>query len=400
MFGLSYINTLVPVNIRFYNAVIVVILLNFPNLSGQNEPKTKINCVVIDAGHGGKDPGAMGSKYFEKDIVLDIALKLGKYIKENLSDVKVIYTRESDVFIPLHERAEIANKNQADVFISIHCNSNPSKNPFGTETYAMGLTKAADNLEVAKRENSVILIEENINNKYQGFDNSPESYIMLSLMQNTYRDQSITLASYIQNEFKEKANRTDRGVKQAGFLVLWQTAMPSVLVESGFLSNTEEEKFLSSSKGQDYIASSIFRAFRDYKNMIEHKSIFIYNRTAITTGKMDSVPTKYEPVTVSISTPAPVQKDTAVSGFFMVQISSSLKSIPLNSKLFKGVQNIMEHKVAERYKYTVGNKSNFKEILEYLNVMKKIFPDAFVVGSINGKIVPAKEVLNQIKGLN
>lgn len=400
MFGLSYIHTSISGNIRFYSGLIVLILLNFPNVTAQTEPKSRVDCIVIDAGHGGKDPGAKGSKHYEKDIVLAIALKVGKYIKENMPDVKVIYTRSEDVFIPLHERAEIANKNQADVFISIHCNSNPNKVPFGTETYAMGLTKAADNLEVAKRENAVILIEENTESKYQGFDNSPESYIMLSLMQNTYRAQSIKLASYIQTQFKERANRVDRGVKQAGFLVLWQTAMPSVLVETGFLSNAEEERFLASSQGQDYMASSIYRAFRDYKNMIEDKSVFVYDpvNTLPETPteseiKFDSLIKEEEPVLADADT-------TIIPGYFMVQISSSLKPIPLNSKLFKGVKNITEHKVDQRYKYTVGQKSDYKEILEYLNTMKKIFPDAFVVGSIEGKIVPAKEVLNQIKALN
>lgn len=412
MFHLSYTNAPLPGNIRFYTGVIILLLLNFIKVSAQNEPKTKINCIVIDAGHGGKDPGAKGSKYYEKDIVLAIALKVGEYIKDNLPDVKVIYTRETDVFVPLNERAEVANKNHADVFISIHCNANPSKTPFGTETYTMGLTRAADNLEVAKRENSVILKEENYNAKYQGFDNSPESYIMLSLMQNTYRDQSIQFASYIQNQFKERANRVDRGVKQAGFLVLWQTAMPSVLIEAGFLSNQEEEKYLGSSKGQDYIASSIYRAFKDYKNMIEGRSIFVHNRVNdIPSGKTDSLPKDKEnekpktdeTISVAVTTPALPADSTstkAKTAYYMVQISSSLKPIPLNSKLFKGVKNITEFKVAERYKYTVGQKTNYKEVLEYLNDVRKTFPDAFIVGCIDGKFVTAKEVMSQLKALN
>lgn len=402
MFGLSNICTWFPGNIRFYAGLIAILMLNFPNLFGQNEPKTKINCVVIDAGHGGKDGGAHGSKYNEKDIVLAIALKVGKYIKENLPDVKVIYTRDEDVFIPLHERAEVANKNHADVFISIHCNSNPNRTPFGTETYAMGFTKAAENLEVAKRENSVILKEENYNDKYQGFDNSPESYMMLSLMQNMYMNQSIRLASFIQNQFKEKANRFDRGVKQAGFLVLWQTAMPSVLVEVGFISNAEEEKYLASEKGQDYIASCIYRAFKEYKNNIEHRSVYVYDKTDIPEGKTDSLPKEKDPVVEKVSTVIPeTPKDKPTDkGYFMVQISSSLKPIPLNSKIFKGIKNITEYKVAERYKYTVGQKSSMKEVLEYLKDVKLTFPDAFVVGCIDGKIVPAKEVLNQIKDIN
>ncbi|NJO68225.1 MAG: N-acetylmuramoyl-L-alanine amidase [Bacteroidetes bacterium] len=393
MFAISYIYSLFTGYIRFSGVLIVLILNLFPVLA-QPEPKTGINCIVIDPGHGGIDPGAPGSKYNEKDIVLAIALKLGAYIKENMPDVKVVFTRETDIFIPLNERAEIANKNQADVFISIHCNANKSKTPFGTETYTMGLTKAADNLEVAKKENSVIEFEENFTSKYQGFDNSPESYIMLSLMQNTYRDQSIRLASFIQSQFKERANRVDRGVKQAGFVVLWQTAMPSVLVETGFLSNPEEEKFLGSKQGQDYIASSIYRAFRDYKMNIESHSVFGHK----------TVPEKID-TQIRISEPdkkVPELTDSVVvqSGYFMVQISSSTKPIPLNSKLFKGVKDITEFKADQRYKYTVGQKTDFKEILAYLRNIRQTFPDAFVVGCIDGKIVPAKEVLNQIKALN
>ena len=404
MFGSPYIHRYSSGKLRVYSGLIIFFLLIFLNVTAQNG-KTRINCIVIDAGHGGKDPGAKGSKYYEKDIVLAIALKLGNYIKENMPDVKVIYTRDEDVFVPLHERAEIANKNQADVFISIHCNSNPKKTPFGTETDTMGLTKASDNLEVAKLENSVIFQEENSESKYQGFDNSPESYIMLSLMQNKYRDQSLSLASFIQTEFRQKANRTDRGVKQAGFLVLWQTTMPSVLIETGFLSNSEEEKFLSSSKGQDYLASAIYRAFRDYKNMIENRSMFIVKNADTPPLNPDSLPKEKDSATVTIAKnekPEPVPLDTTseIPGYFMIQISSSLKPIPLNSKIFKGYKNVKEFKVAERYKYTVGQKTSFKETLEYLSDIRKSFPDAFIVGCIDGKIVPAKDLMNQIKALN
>lgn len=400
MFGLSNINRRIQANIRFSAGLIVILMLNFLNSYGQNEPKTKISCVVLDAGHGGHDPGTIGNRYQEKDIALSIVLKVGQYIRDNIPDVKVIYTRETDVFVPLDERAEIANKNQADVFISIHCNANPNKKPFGTETYTMGLTKASDNLEVAKRENSVILIEDNYSSRYQGFDNSPESYIMLSLMQNTHRDQSIQLASSIQKQFRERANRIDRGVKQAGFLVLWQTTMPSVLIETGFLSNLEEEKFLASSAGQDYIASAIFRAFRDYKSMIENRSVFILANNTLPLN-VDSLPVTTASIVVPDSVSEPAVDTTTIRNFyFMVQISSSVQPIPLNSRLFKGMENITEYKVAERYKYTVGRKNTYKEIIEYLSDIRKIFPDAFVVGCVDGKIVPAKEVLNQIKALN
>lgn len=237
----------------------------------------KVDVVVIDAGHGGHDSGTQGSSSKEKDVVLKIALKLGAYIKENIKDVKVIYTRETDKFIDLSERANIANRNHADVFISIHANSLPTKTPdtrkqsiYGTETYVMGLHKTDENFEVSKRENSVILLEENYQEKYEGFDpDSPESYILFSLTQSANQEASLLLASKVEDQFGQRAGRKSRGVKQAGFVVLYKTSMPSILIETGFLSNTKEEQELNSDKVQDYIASGIYRAFKEYKNQIE-----------------------------------------------------------------------------------------------------------------------------------
>lgn len=232
----------------------------------------EVDVVVIDAGHGGKDTGALGSFSREKDVALEIALELGRIIEEYLEDVKIIYTRNNDVFIGLKERAYIANKNGADVFISIHCNAvdQHPEGSYGTETWVMGLHKTKANFEIAKRENSVILLEENNAEKYQGFDpHDPESYILFSLSQNAYLSNSLNLANKIQTQFKERVGRYSRGVKQAGFVVLYQTTMPSVLVETGFITNSKEEKYLNDELGQTYIASGIFRAFRDYKNEIE-----------------------------------------------------------------------------------------------------------------------------------
>jgi N-acetylmuramoyl-L-alanine amidase len=229
--------------------------------------------IVIDAGHGGKDHGAIGSYSSEKYITLAIALKTGEYIKKYIKNVTVIYTRKDDTFIGLQERANIANKNKANLFISIHANGEKSKIIQGTETFIMGLTKDQKNLEVAMKENEVILLEKDNSTKYEGFDpKSPESYIMFSLMQNIYQEQSTNLASKIQVQFKDRVSRTDRGVKQAGFWVLFMTTMPSVLIETGFITNPTEEKFLNSKQGQDYLASAIFRACRDYINEIDSKS--------------------------------------------------------------------------------------------------------------------------------
>lgn len=231
----------------------------------------RVQKVVIDAGHGGRDTGTTGRFSKEKEIALEIALELGKTIKRYLKDVEVLYTRTDDSFPSLVDRADLANKNGADLFISIHCNSAPySSKVYGTETYVMGLDKVAGNLEVAKRENRVILLEENYAENYEGFDpNSPESHILFSLYQNAYLDNSLSLAQKIEHQFKTRAGRRSRGVKQAPFWVLWKTSMPSVLVETGYLSNPNEEKDLNDKLKQSYIASGIFRAFRDYKQEIE-----------------------------------------------------------------------------------------------------------------------------------
>jgi len=231
-----------------------------------------VDVVVIDAGHGGKDNGTSGSFSKEKDVALQIAMELGETIKQYLKDVEVIYTRNTDEFIGLKERATVANKKGADLFISIHCNAVEAnkERSYGTETWVMGLHKSEANLEVAQRENSVILLEENNSEKYEGFDpNDPQSYILFSLYQNANLENSLNLADKIETQFTERVGRHSRGVKQAGFVVLYQTSMPSVLVEVGFLTNNKEEKYLNDKLGQTYIASGIFRAFRDYKNEIE-----------------------------------------------------------------------------------------------------------------------------------
>ena len=233
----------------------------------------KVNKIVIDAGHGGKDPGCHGSKSKEAHVSLEVALKLRDIINEYLPDVEVIMTRDNNTFVELHDRAGSANKNDADLFISIHCNSGVSA-AYGTETYTMGLhnsTGSSGNLdEVTKRENSVILLEDDHEENYAGFDpNSPQSYILMSLYQSAFNEKSIRLAQLVEDQFKNRVGRRSRGVKQKGLLVLWKSYMPSVLVELGFLTNVEEENFLNDELGQVYMASAIFRAFRDYKNEVE-----------------------------------------------------------------------------------------------------------------------------------
>ena len=354
-----------------YLTVILFIYCTCHAVNAQDEGH-KLNKVVIDAGHGGKDSGARGSKSMEKDIVLSISLKVGQYIEKYLPEVEVIYTRTEDVFVPLHERAEIANKNNADLFISVHANANPSSRPYGTETYAMGLHKSDENLRVAQLENSAILYEENYDSTYGGFEpNSAESYIIFSLMQNTFLDQSLNFASYVQHQFRERVNRKDRGVKQAGFLVLWKTTMPSVLVETGFISNPREEKFLMSEQGQDYLASAIFRAFRDYKEWYDEKN--------------------------KLPEPAEKPKMTSNEIEFKVQVFSSHKQIPLNADHFNGLENVEEIKTSGLYKYAVGEADNYEEIIEVKESVREEFPGAFIIALRNGKIISLDEALSQKK---
>lgn len=262
------LNILMPVrNIGFALLLLAITLLNS---SSAPKPEFKVDVIVIDAGHGGKDSGTRGKKALEKDIALKIALKTGRYIEKYIPDVKVIYTRTDDTFLDLRERAAIANKAKADLFICIHANALAGSNAHGTETYVMGLTKEEKNFEVAKRENSVILLDENYKEHYQGFDpNSPESYILFSLSQSAHLESSLKFAQKVENQFKYRVGRRSRGVKQGPFWVLWDTAMPSVLIEVGFLSYPDEEEYLISDHGQDLIASGIYRAFKEYKNEIE-----------------------------------------------------------------------------------------------------------------------------------
>ncbi len=255
------------------NFILVFLFCSLIILSGTNtafKPSSyKVKKIVIDAGHGGKDPGCLGKSNREALIALDVALELGQLINSQLPEVKVLYTRKSNTFVDLHERAAIANRNNADLFISIHCNSgNPST--FGSETYTMGLHSSEGNLDVAKRENSVILQEDNYQKKYEGFDpGSPMAHIMLANFQTAFMENSLRFADKVETKFKNGLKRKSRGVKQAGFLVLWKTSMPSALIEIGYLTNVSDEKFLSEKPTQKEIANGIFLAFTEYKKEIE-----------------------------------------------------------------------------------------------------------------------------------
>ena len=258
-------------NVRKFGLTALIIAITLLISASTSPPHdSKVDIVVIDAGHGGHDDGTHGRILKEKDLALSIALKVGNYIEKNIPGVKVIYTRKDDRYLALDERANIANKNKADLFICIHANANPNTKAYGTETFVMGLHKDEGNMAIAQRENSVILMDENYEERYEGFNpNSPESYILFSLTQSAYQESSLRFAQKVENQFKDRVGRLSRGVKQAGFVVLWRTTMPSVLIETGFLTNSTEEKFLAGEEGQELIASGIYRAFKEYKNEVE-----------------------------------------------------------------------------------------------------------------------------------
>lgn len=440
-------------------SIFFLVLLFISTSLFPNSPEAyRLRKVVIDAGHGGKDPGAIGKKGVEKDIVLSVALKLGKYIEQTYPDVEVLYTRKEDVFVGVAERSIFANEKGADLFISIHCNANPNKSPYGAETYVMGLHKTNENLDVAMRENAVITYEEDYSTKYEGYDpNSAESFIVFNLMQHSFLEHSLNFASSIQNEFKEKALRKDRGVKQAGFLVLWRTTMPSVLVELGFISHPKEEEFLLSDQGQDYLASALYRAFKDHKTNIESKSTLIAeNPTSEPKQKVETAkekpsnskptstisnsqaagapkpntevikpkvqvtekvqPSKENPSstkpldssknpqpnittsnenaeTLKTNISAPEKANNSSQVAFRVQITSSNNPIPKNSGFFKKVDGIEEITIDGLFKYYIGTKLSYSEIVDYSTQVKELFPDAFIVAFINGKQIPVDQAI-------
>ena len=396
--------------------------------------------VVIDAGHGGHDSGCLGKNSKEKDIALGIALKLGKYIEENFPDVKVIYTRKTDQFVELFERASIANNAKADLFICIHCNSACfldrkrkevcNTETSGVETWVMGLHKTEANLEVAKRENEVVLLEKDYVKKYDGFDpNSPEANIIFSLYQNAFIDQSLRMASYVQREVQAKG-RPVRGVKQAGFLVLFKTSMPSVLIETGFLSNPDEEKFLASEYGQDKMASAIYRAFRSYKMALDNpkgsidfgvsksdEEVVKVKEVGSNEGKTSTAEegTKEKEDDKSDVKKKIAEKDKSAKAettkpvmatttgkqqvlIWGVQFYSSPKRLRDDHPRFMDVRNVRVDFENQRYKYSSGQLKDFDSAVELQSKLRKLgFKDAFVVAFYKDKKITMKEAM-QMRG--
>tara|TARA_Y100000782_G_scaffold104031_1_gene122701 strand:+ start:2480 stop:3712 length:1233 start_codon:yes stop_codon:yes gene_type:complete len=359
----------------------------------------KLKTVVIDPGHGGKDPGALGTgryKDTEADVVLSIGLKLREYIQQNYPDVKVVMTRTTDVFIPLRERTEIANKANADLFISLHCNS-ASAAAYGAETYVLGMHKTEAQMNVAKRENQVIYLEDDYKEHYSNFDpTSPESMIALSLMQNAFLDKSIAFADMIQYQFRERVKRHDRGVRQAGFWVISRTVMPAVLIELGFVSNSAEEDYLNSDLGRTYIASGIYRAFKEYKISLEGYDSSQKNRPS-TTDKSSSENTDREEQNDEVLEEMPTNENL----IFKVQLMASGTKRALKPENFKGLKDVEEMEDDGLYKYTVGNTTNFEKAIKLQReVRETAYKDAYIIALYNGKKISLPEALKILKNNN
>ncbi|MGP1559781.1 MAG: N-acetylmuramoyl-L-alanine amidase family protein [Prevotella intermedia] len=385
--------------------------------------------VVIDPGHGGKDVGAVGAISNEKSINLNIALALGNLIERNLSDVRVIYTRKTDVFISLKGRAEIANRAKADLFISVHTNSVPPTKtpPQGFQVYTLGMHRAKDNLDVAMRENSVISLEKGYEKTYQGFDpNSSESYIMFEILQSANMEKSVELARLIQRSVCSKANRNDKGVHQAGFLVLRETSMPSCLIELGFITSNEEEQFLNSSRGIDLMARGIYEAFVEYKNIYDGKVTIPYrpstkNQLPIenvlgrlsnntkTPAEQVEMPKRIKVVTQPRTTQTPTVKHqrnreerqtsldeaSASIPLFKIQIFAINRELSLDSELFKGYKNISFEVDGSLHKYMIGANEDYYEILRLKEELKQEFPEAFIVAFKNGQRMNTGEAVKE-----
>jgi N-acetylmuramoyl-L-alanine amidase len=362
-------------------------------------PKSKssgtVNRVVIDAGHGGKDYGNLGTgryKSKEKHISLEVALQFGNYIKQNMPEVEVIYTRDNDEFVGLKERAAMANKAQADLFISIHCNAHTAGNAYGTETFVMGLSREKANLEISRRENSVIFLEEDYEKTYEGYDpNDPQGAIIASLTSNAYLGQSALLAQKVQDQFRERVKRHDRGVKQSVLYVLDFSAMPSILIELGFLTNKNEEDFLNTSNGKELMASAIYRAFKEYKTELDEMDK-LNNNPAVDTEIKDQIkpvePAK-PPVNTTEKDVTPTTNTEIKSSewpVYKVQLAASTKKMPLVSSNFNGLEGVEMYEEKPFYKYTMGNFKSLEEAKNFLPMVKsKGYKDAYVIAFYKGE---------------
>ena len=431
---------------RLAPIVFGIFFLVFTSFVNTTEPQSKDKfIVVLDAGHGGHDPGNLGNGYLEKNIALSIVLKVGALLKEH-GDFEVIYTRNDDTFVNLFERGKIANEANANLFVSVHCDSHNS-DANGAGTFVLGLHANKQNFEVAKKENSVIYLEDNYEQKYAKYDiNSPESIIGLTIMQEEFLEQSIQLAKLMQDNFTNKLNRKDRKVKQAGFIVLHQTFMPSILVETGFLTNKEEGSYLNSIKGQNEMGTAIANAIIGYKDGVDANLIAfednsikqiespkkeivtdkIEEKVTVTKPKKETVTDKIEDKVIiakpkeevvvaekiektkpkventipKIDTPKPIKEDVAIANtvIFKVQLMATQKTIPLESSYFRGLDNLSKEPIRNLYRYMYGNTPSYTEAIIYKSQAEaKGYKGAYIVAYKNGKRIPVQEARRAVE---
>lgn len=386
------------------NVILVLIIITFFNLSLFSQSKDKVNKVVIDAGHGGTMPGCVGKKVKEKDITLAVALKFGKLINQHCPQVDVIYTRKTDITVEVYRRAEIANDYKADLFISIHCNASENRAAHGVETFVMGLQKSDASIAIAKKENADILLEKNYKENYGGFDpNSAEASVIFSLYSTAYLKNSAIFASKVQNHLLKNTQLADRKVQQAGFWVLYKVAMPSILVELGFLSNKIEEEFLIKESTQDIMAISLYNAFIEYKNQIEGTNYPLLlvpsiPQKEIIEPKPEIVISK--PIDTHQSSPKDtvfaLQNDTtsvvlANTITFRVQFLATPQNLSVKDKQFKEYPKVQKYFEKNLWKFTAGEELKFEDASEILKKVKKQHPDAFIVAFKNGNKISISE---------
>lgn len=375
--------------------------------------------LVIDAGHGGHDAGALGASSKEKNINLNVALAFGNYVERNCPDVKVVYTRKTDVFVTLHERANIANRHKADLFVSIHTNALPAgKQARGLETYTLGMNRANENFDVAKRENAVILYEKDYEQHYEGFDpNSSESYIMFEFMQDKNMAQSVDLAKMVQKRACSSANRQNKGVKQAGFLVLRETSMPSCLIELGFITTPQEEQQLNTRECIDALGYGIFQAFVDYRNKYDKTIIVPFEAperqvmenqaqervqkeseggiTQTAEQEKDNVPRSESKMVNEVPEQKPATDSEAP--IFKIQVLTSTTLIRQGDKRLKGLDGVDYYKDGGIYKYTIGASANYNEIYRLRKTMVGKFPQAFIIAFKGGQRTDVVEAIKEFK---
>lgn len=434
------------------NWFLLLLCLTFFNAVAFGQTQEKKFKLVIDAGHGGEDPGCKGKKSMEKNVTLNVALKLGKLISDNFDDVQVIYTRKTDVFVEVYKRAVIANNNHADLFISLHCNAAENRSAHGVETWVMGLAKSDANMEVAKKENAAILKEKNFENNYEGFNpNSPEANVIFSLHTSAYMSHSILLADKVQKNLVRNTHLVDRTVKQAGFWVLYKVAMPSILVELGFLSNATEEEYMLKPASQDVMAVSIYNAFVEYRNALDGgsrkglpmpnftdtKETTADNKTVDTdvapdpsqkksvvddavasepiTTKVEDTPTTFvnvekiqtkeneavssEPQKVNTTETSKTENEAVKPQTrirFRVQIAATPENIAITDSRFSKVKDVRKFHEGKYWKYTCGNTTTLEEAQTLLKSVKTYFPDAFIIAFDGETKIPVSEAVNRV----